>query len=256
MEFRPCIDIHNGQVKQIVGSSITDGTDEVRENFVSGYDSAYYANMYKKLGLKGGHVIILNDATSPYYEATVNEAKKALNSYRNGLQIGGGINAQNAEKFIDEGASHVIVTSYAFNDGKVCYNNIRDLKNAVGREHIVLDMSCRKKGNDYYIVTDRWQKYTQTKLSEEFLLELSEYCDEFLVHAVDVEGKSNGIENDVLKIIMKSNIPVTYAGGISSVKDIKYIKDVTGGRVNITIGTSLDIFGGSLKLSEVLDCIQ
>lgn len=256
MEFRPCIDIHNGQVKQIVGSSIKDSSDEVSENFVSSYDSAYYANMYKDLSLKGGHVIILNDMSSPYYEATVSEAVKALNTYRGGLQVGGGINASNAEKFIKEGASHVIVTSYAFNDGKICYNNIENLRAAVGKEHVVLDMSCRRKGDNYYIVTDRWQKFTDAVLDEDLLIKLSEYCDEFLVHAVDVEGKGNGIDENVLKVIMKSNIPVTYAGGISSLEDIRHIKDVTSGKVNITIGTSLDIFGGTLKLPEVLDCIR
>lgn len=256
MEFRPCIDIHNGKVKQIVGSSIVDGTDAVKENFVSDKDSAYYAKLYEEYGLKGGHVIMLNNAASEFYEATKAEACKALNAYRGGLQVGGGINADNAKYFIDEGASHVIVTSYGFMDGVINYDNLAKLRDAVSKEHVVLDLSCRKKDGKYYIVTNRWQCFTDAELNVDLLKKLSEYCDEFLVHAVDVEGKGSGIESEVIEILKHSPVPVTYAGGISSIKDIDFIKKVSDNLVNVTIGTSLDIFGGSLKISEVIDCIQ
>lgn len=256
MEFRPCIDIHNGKVKQIVGSSITDKSDEVSENFVSDKDSKFYAELYMKNGLKGGHVIMLNNPQSDFYEATKNEALKALKAYPDGLQVGGGINADNAMEFIDAGASHVIITSYGFSDGKINYDNLEKLRNAVGKEHVVLDLSCRKRDNDFYIVTNRWQMFTDAKLSVDLLGKLAEYCDEFLVHAVDVEGKGSGIEREVIEILKESPIPATYAGGISSIKDIDFIKDVADNKVNITIGTALDIFGGSLKMSEVISCTQ
>lgn len=256
MEFRPCIDIHNGKVKQIVGSSITDSTDEVNENFVANNDSAYYAKLYESLGLKGGHVIMLNNKSSEYYEATKSEAVKALKAYPGGLQVGGGINDKNAKEFIDAGASHVIVTSFGFSEGRICYENLEALKASVTKKHVVLDMSCRRKGDKYYIVTDRWTKFTDAVLSKELLYDLSEYCDEFLVHAVDVEGKGSGIEKDVIEILKTSPIPVTYAGGISTVDDINFIKETSDGLINVTIGTALDIFGGKLKLEEVIHCIQ
>lgn len=260
MEFRPCIDIHNGQVKQIVGSSINDSSDSVKENFVAKNDSSYFATLYKEYNLRGGHVILLNSKESEYYEATKKEAFKALSTYPNGLQVGGGITDANAKEFIDAGASHVIVTSFGFNDGKICYDNLERLKNAVGKEHVVLDVSCRKNkalnDDNYYIVTNRWQTFTDAKVDDSLLLELSKYCDEFLVHAVDVEGKGSGIEKNVIEILKKSPIPVTYAGGISTLEDIEYIKETSDGLINITIGTALDIFGGNLKLTEVLACIQ
>lgn len=256
MEFRPCIDIHNGKVKQIVGSSITDKSDDVRENFVSDKDSTYYAKLYETNNLKGGHVIMLNNVASEYYEATKNEAIKALRAYPNGLQIGGGINADNAKEFIDAGASHVIITSYGFSDGIINYENLGKLKKAVGKEHVVLDLSCRKRNDKYYIVTNRWQVFTDAELSVALLNKLAKYCDEFLVHAVDVEGKGSGIEKEVIEILKDSPIPVTYAGGISTINDIDFIKKVSDNIVNITIGTALEIFGGSLKMTEVIDCIQ
>jgi len=256
MEFRPCIDIHNGKVKQIVGSSIKDSTDSVNENFVSDRDSVYYARLYESHNLKGGHVILLNASGTQTYEDTKAEAIRALNAYKNGLQVGGGINAENAKEFIEAGASHVIVTSYAFSDGKICYNNLTKLREAVSKEKIVLDMSCRAKDGRYYVVTNRWQCFTDAELTEALLFDLSEYCDEFLIHAVDVEGKQSGIDETVLNILKKSPIPVTYAGGISSIDDILKIKELGSGKVNFTVGSALDLFGGSLKLLEVLDCIQ
>ena len=256
MEFRPCIDIHNGCVKQIVGGTLQD-QGEVRENFVSVRDAAYYARLYAGDHLTGGHVILLNAKDSPEYTKTKEAAFAALTAYPGGLQAGGGIDCDNAADFLNAGASHVIVTSYVFRDGKICYNHLEKLQKAVGREHIVLDLSCRRSENGaYLIVTDRWQKFTQTELSLALLQELSASCDEFLVHAVDVEGKCSGIEEDVVRILKDSPIPATYAGGVASYADIERIAKAGAGRVHVTIGSALSLFGGNLDYREVLQCIR
>ena len=256
MKFRPCIDIHNGHVVQIVGSSLLDENDSAQNNFVSEKDSAYYANLYKEHGLSGGHIIILNGKDSEYYEATKAEAVKALQTYKGGMQIGGGITDKNAEEYILAGASHIIVTSYVFSDGKICYNNLNRLNSAVGREHICLDVSCRMRNGKYYVVTDRWQKFTDVVLDENLIVSLSEYCDELLVHAVDVEGRKAGINATIAGILEKSPIPVTYAGGISSLDDIAKIRSIGNNKIDFTIGTALNIFGGDLDLMEVIRCTQ
>ena len=259
MEFRPCIDIHNGKVKQIVGSSLKDMGNQAEENFVSEQDGSFYANMYKKDGVKGGHIILLNPVGSDYYKATKEQALLALHAYPNGLQIGGGITADNASYFIKEGASHVIVTSYVFKDGKINYENLKKLAETVGKEHLVLDLSCRyvKEESAYYVVTDRWQKFTKEKVTWELLDELSEYCDEFLIHAVDVEGKQNGIERPLISLLGEwGKIPVTYAGGIASFKDLEEIKVLGKGKLNVTIGSALDLFGGHLNYEEVLTYLK
>ena len=253
MEFRPCIDIHNGRVKQIVGGSLKDKGNQAEENFVSQMDGAFYANMYKKAGIRGGHIILLNPVTSEYYESTRAQALLALHSYPGGLQLGGGITADNAARFIEAGASHVIVTSYVFNNGRIDYNNLEKLVDAVGKSHLVLDLSCRKKDDSYYIVTDRWQKFTDEVITEELLDELSQYCDEFLIHAVDVEGKAGGIEKELVSLLGKwGKIPLTYAGGVHSFEDLRLIKELGHNRVNVTIGSALDLFGGSMKFEDVI----
>lgn len=254
MQFRPCIDIHDGKVKQIVGGTLRD--KGASENFVSEYDAEYYAGLYKSDGLKGGHVILLNKVGTPEYELSKAQGLKALKAYPGGLQIGGGISADNASEFINAGASHVIVTSYVFRDGKICYNRLDELRSAIGKEHIVLDLSCRRREDCYYIVTDRWQNFTEEKLDERLLLALSEYCDEYLIHAVDVEGKVNGIEDEVVSISKNSPIPITYAGGVASIGDILKIRELSDGRVNVTVGSALNIFGGSLNYEEVISCIR
>ena len=257
MEYRPCIDIHNGKVKQIVGSSLEDEGDIASENFVSKRDADFFAEFYAKDGLKGGHVIMLNKQGSPYYETTKQQALLALRSYPGGLQVGGGINSDNAMEFIKAGATHVIVTSYVFADGVVNYDNLKKLVDTVGKERIVLDVSCRKKDDDYYIVTDRWQNFTKERITEELLDDLSAYCDEFLVHAADVEGKCQGIEEDLVRLLGNwGKIPMTYAGGISDYQDITHIKEIGDGRINITIGSALDLFGGNLNYETVLKYVQ
>jgi phosphoribosylformimino-5-aminoimidazole carboxamide ribotide isomerase len=256
MRFRPCIDIHNGKVKQIVGGSLTDDGRGTAENFVSDKDAAYYAGIYAKYSLAGGHIAMLNASGTREYEATRAEAIKALRAYPGGLQAGGGINADNAHEFIDAGASHVIVTSYVFRDGIIDIDRLGKLKAAVGSSRVVLDLSCRSRGGDYYIVTDRWQKFTGHKLEPEIFDVLKRYCDEFLVHAVDVEGRRSGIDEKVIAILADVPYTITYAGGISCIDDIRLIGRAGCGRIDFTVGSALELFGGSLKLSEVIECIR
>lgn len=257
MEFRPCIDIHNGKVKQIVGGSLKDEGNQAKENFVAEQDAAYFAEFYKKDKIRGGHIILLNPEDSSYYKETKRQALLALHTYPGGMQAGGGIHAENAKEFIEAGASHVIVTSYVFKDGKVNYNNLEKILAAVGKEHLVLDLSCRKKDGDYYIVTDRWQKFTEEKITPELLDKLKEYADEFLVHAVDVEGKASGIEVPLAEMLGDwGRIPITYAGGVGSFEDLKQLKEYGKGRLNVTIGSALDLFGGRMAYKEVLQYIN
>lgn len=252
MKFRPCIDIHNGQVKQIVGGSLLDQGDQAVENFAATQEADYFADMYKKDGLTGGHVILLNPASSEYYAKTKEQALKALRAYPEGLQIGGGITAENAAEYIEAGASHVIVTSYVFKNGEIQWENLENLCAAVGKEHVVLDLSCRKKDDKYYIVTDRWQTFTNVVLDEAILEKLSGYCDEFLVHGVDVEGKASGIESELIEILSKeTKIPVTYAGGISSLEDLEKIREIGKGKIDFTIGSALDLFGGKIPYQTI-----
>lgn len=252
MKFRPCIDIHNGQVKQIVGGSLLDQGDQAVENFAATQEADYFADMYKKDGLTGGHVILLNPASSEYYAKTKEQALKALRAYPEGLQIGGGITAENAAEYIEAGASHVIVTSYVFKNGEIQWENLEKLCVAVGKEHVVLDLSCRKKDDKYYIVTDRWQTFTNVVLDEAILEKLSGYCDEFLVHGVDVEGKASGIESELIEILSKeTKIPVTYAGGISSLEDLEKIREIGKGKIDFTIGSALDLFGGKIPYQTI-----
>lgn len=253
MRFRPCIDIHNGKVKQIVGASLKDAGDQAVSNFVSDQDAAYFAKLYRKYGLKGGHVILLNGGDSDFYEATKRQAYLALAAYPGGLQAGGGITAENAIDFIEAGASHVIVTSYVFQGGKILEENLKKLVQAVGKEHLVLDVSCRWRGDGYYIVTDRWQRETDIRITPGLLERLSASCDEFLIHAVDVEGKRSGIEEALLKELAGwRGIPVIYAGGVRNLEDLRRLHEIGEGRIDVTIGSALSIFGGSLDFEEAV----
>jgi len=253
MRFRPCIDIHNGKVKQIVGSSLTDEADQAVDNYVSEKNADFYARLYQKNRLPGGHVILLNPASSEYYQRDLEQARLALGAYPGGLMAGGGINPDNAGVFIDAGASQVIVTSYVFRNGMIDYDNLKKMRDAVGSSRLVLDLSCRRKDGRYLIVTDRWQKFTDTALSEETLDMLAPYCSEFLVHAVDVEGKASGIEKE-LAVMLGSwdKIPITYAGGISSLEDVGLLRRLGQGRLDFTIGSALDLFGGKVPFCELV----
>lgn len=253
MEFRPCIDIHNGKVKQIIGGTLKDQGDLAAENFVSEQDAPFYAKLYQSYGIRGGHIILLNGKDSPHYEATKLQALAALQVYPGGMQVGGGITAENAHEFLRAGASHVIVTSYVFRDGKVDYVRLEKLVQAVGKEHLVLDLSCRKKDGAYYIVTDRWQKFTEERVTVELLDRLYQYADEFLIHAVDVEGKASGIERELVELLGSWNrIPVTYAGGIGSFQNLEELAEWGQHHLNYTIGSALDLFGGTMKFEDVL----
>lgn len=252
MEFRPCIDIHNGKVKQIVGGSLADLNDSAQENFVSEQDAAFFAKLYQKAGLKGGHIILLNSVNSEFYAQTKAQAISALQAYPGRMQVGGGITAENAVEYLNAGASHVIVTSYVFHDGKIDYKRLKKLVKSVGREHLVLDLSCKKIGAEYRIVTDRWQKVTDEVVTLELMEELAKYCSEFLIHAVDVEGKANGIEKELAAMLGEwDGLPITYAGGVHSYEDLDLLKELGKDRLNVTIGSALDLFGGNLKWEEV-----
>jgi phosphoribosylformimino-5-aminoimidazole carboxamide ribotide isomerase len=257
MEFRPCIDIHNGKVKQIVGTSLQDSGNRAKENFVSEKNADFFAALYKEAVIKGGHVILLNPAGSEYYEETKRQALAALGAYPGGLQAGGGITPENALDFLNAGASHVIVTSYVFRDGRIHYDKLKQLRDTVGRQRVVLDLSCRKTADGYRIVTDRWQKITEEAMEEALLERLAEYCDEFLVHAVDVEGKSEGIEEELIGFLGRwRGLPVTYAGGVQSYGDLERIRELGRNRVHVTVGSALDLFGGNLswkKIAQICD---
>lgn len=253
MQFRPCIDIHNGKVKQIVGSSLRDAGDFAKDNFVAEQNADYFARYYKERNITGGHVILLNKSGSDFFEETKRQALLALGAFPGGLQIGGGITQENAEEYLDAGASHVIVTSYVFEGGEIRYDRLQSLSAQIGKEQLVIDLSCRKRGEDYYIVTDRWQRFTDVKLTADTLDFFAEYCDEFLVHAVDVEGKAQGIEREIVRLLgAHSAIPATYAGGVHDYSDIDVIRQEGQNRVNVTIGSALDLFGGGLSVEEVL----
>ena len=247
MRFRPCIDIHNGKVKQIVGGSLRDENNQAVDNFVAEQTADYYARLYAVYGLQGGHIILLNPAGSDYYQADLEQARAALRAYPQGLMIGGGINPENAPSFLDMGASHVIVTSYVFKDGKILFENLEKMVRAVGREHLVLDLSCRKKEGSYMIVTDRWQKFTDCQVDEKTLDMLMPYCSEYLIHAVDVEGKASGIEKELARLLGSwHKIPITYAGGVGSMQDVEDLQMLGQGHLDVTIGSALDIFGGTI----------
>ena len=237
--FRPCIDLHEGQVKQIVGGTLGAGSGQLRTNFVSERPAAWYAELYRRDDLAGGHVIMLGPGNE-------SEAKSALGAYPGGLQVGGGINAENAQAWLDAGASHVVVTSWLFREGKLAPDRLSELVQAVGRERIVLDLSCRRRGQDYVVVTDRWQKFTDLTVDRRHLEVLGASCAEFLVHAVEVEGLCAGIDQDLVSGLGQwSPVPVTYAGGANSIKDLETVTRLGRGRVDLTIGSALDIFGGN-----------
>lgn len=252
MEFRPCIDIHNGQVKQIVGGSLRDEGNLALENFVAGQDAAFFAEIYRDARLRGGHVILLNPPGSDQYEATKKQAVMALLAFPGGLQIGGGITPENAAEFLEAGASHVIVTSYVFREGRIHYDRLKKMAETVGKEHLVLDLSCRYTNDGYFVVTDRWQKVTEERVGDELLDRLSGYCDEFLVHAVDVEGKSDGIEENLVRLLGNwEGKPITYAGGVHSYEDLEMLHSLGKNRLNVTIGSALDLFGGKLSWKKI-----
>ncbi len=254
MEFRPCIDIHDGAVKQIVGSTLSDATGKAAENFVSEKDPAYYADLFRKYGLTGGHVIILNRAGTPEYEASKAAALAAARAWPSAFQIGGGMSPENAASFIEAGAGAVIVTSYLFDRGDFSENRLSAMTDAVGADHLVIDLSAREEADGaWHVVIDRWQTVTDFILTPDIIEELSSSCVEFLIHGTAVEGKKAGIDEGLVELLGQcTGKPVTYAGGIRSLEDIERIRTLGRGRVNFTVGSALDIYGGDLSFEEVV----
>lgn len=244
MNFRPCIDLHDGKVKQIVGETLNDGV--IVENFVSTHDSAYYAELFKNDGLTGGHVIMLGPGNET-------AALAALGQYPGGLQIGGGINADNAADYLRQGATHVIVTSYIFRDGRLNEEHLSRIVEEVGKDRLVIDLSCKQRDGKWFVVTNQWKQFSDFEVNPANIKFLEQYCDEFLVHAVDVEGKQSGIQQSLVTDLAEwVTIPTTYAGGARSIADMELFVQLSGGRLDLTIGSALDIFGGTLSYEEVV----
>ena len=240
MLFRPCIDLHEGKVKQIIGSTLHDNQSSLQTNFVASESPAYFAQLYKKDNLHGGHVIMLG----PGNEAA---AKEALAAYPDALHIGGGINPDNAASWLDAGAAKVIVTSYIFPNHEFSREALQKISTAASPEKLVLDLSCKKEAGKYVVACNRWQNLTSLVLDKESIEDLSNYCSEFLIHAVDLEGKQGGIDLELVAFLADNiDLPVTYAGGVSSLEDIAKIEKIGKGKVDFTVGSALDIFGGKL----------
>jgi phosphoribosylformimino-5-aminoimidazole carboxamide ribotide isomerase len=245
--FRPCIDLHEGKVKQIVGGSLSDSGTGLRTNFVSEKSAAWFAELYRRDELMGGHVILLGPGNE-------DAARAALAAYPGGLHLGGGVNQSNARTWLDAGASHVIVTSWVFREGRVDWERLNDLVSVIGRRRLVLDLSCRQRDGEYFVVTDRWQKFTTERISPELLTKLGAFCDEFLIHAADVEGLCGGIDHALVeKLAHWTPLPTTYAGGAKSLEDLETVTRLGLGRIDLTIGSALDIFGGTgVKYEEAV----
>lgn len=246
--FRPCIDLHDGKVKQIVGSTLNDAGAAPRENFVSERPAGWFANRYRKDGLRGGHVIMLG----PNNEAA---ARDALAAFPGGMHVGGGIKAENAQGWLHAGASHVIVTSWLFDaEGVFQQARLEAMTAAAGVDRLVIDLSCKATSTGWVVAMNRWQTLTDLVVSEETFAKLAPYCAEFLIHAVDVEGKCEGMDDALLtRLGQWCAKPVTYAGGARSLEDLHRAQELSGGRVDVTIGSALDLFGGHGVRYE--DCV-
>jgi len=239
-KFRPCIDLHNGQVKQIVGGSLTDDGESLRENFVADRSAGEFSCMYRDRQLTGGHVIMLGPGNK-------DAALEALAEWPQGMQVGGGINIGNAREWITAGASHVIITSWLFSsDGEFQMDRLKQLAEEIGKEKVVVDLSCRKTHTGWTVAMNRWQTLTNMDVTHENLDLLAQYCDEYLVHAADVEGLCQGVDETLCKYMGDwGKIPMTYAGGVASMDDLEVVSQASQGKIDITVGSALDIFGGS-----------
>ncbi|WP_411828072.1 phosphoribosylformimino-5-aminoimidazole carboxamide ribotide isomerase [Luteolibacter sp. AS25] len=238
--FRPCIDLHEGKVKQIVGGSLRDSGPGPKENFVSEKSPAWFSGKFREDDLRGGHVIMLGGGNE---EA----ALEALGAWPGGMQIGGGIKADNAGKWLDAGASHVIVTSALFDkDGNFLEDALAAIVSEVGSEKLVIDLSCRRTTDGWAVAMNRWQTLTELSVTPETLDRLAPHCDEFLIHAADVEGLCGGVDSELIELLGEwGKCPITYAGGAASMEDVNIVKEAGRGLVDVTVGSALDIFGGS-----------
>ncbi len=245
--FRPCIDLHAGKVKQIVGGTLLDAGPGPRTNFESEQPPEYYADLYRRDGLEGGHVIALGPGNEQ-------AAQAALAAWPGGMQFGGGVNPSNARRWLDAGASKVIVTSYLFEDGQLSQRKLDELAQVVPPQQLVIDLSCRRRGEGWFVATQRWQVVTDAAVNAELLQHLANYCSEFLVHAADVEGLCQGIDEPLVQRLGDvSPLPCTYAGGAKSLDDLSRVRQLSAGRVDLTYGSALDIFGGTLV--RYADCV-
>ncbi|KAL4069261.1 Phosphoribosylformimino-5-aminoimidazole carboxamide ribotide isomerase [Scleroderma citrinum] len=245
--FRPCIDLHDGQVKQIVGGTLSDSDPEaLRTNFIASQSPGNFARLYKEHDLQGGHIIKLGPRND-------DAAREALAAWPGGLQIGGGITADNAQRWLDAGASKVIVTSYLFPGGEFSLERLEGLSTIVGKDRLVVDVSCRRRENKWLVAMNKWQDITDMEVCQETLDLISQYCRQFLIHAADVEGLCQGIDEDLVKKLGEwVSIPTTYAGGAKHIDDLALVDRLSGGKVDLTYGSSLDIFGGVLVKFEEL----
>ncbi|HEX2612469.1 MAG TPA: phosphoribosylformimino-5-aminoimidazole carboxamide ribotide isomerase [Fibrobacteria bacterium] len=236
--FRPCIDLHEGRVKQIVGGSLREGAAPAT-NFVSDKGATYYADLYRQNDLRGGHIIMLGGGNE-------DAAKGALAAWPGGMQVGGGISPVNAKSWLDAGASHVIVTSWLFPAGDLSMERLRELSALVDPNRLVIDLSCRRVGKGWNVAIDRWQTITPVVLDEKLFEALDPFCAEYLVHAADVEGLRAGLDWDLVRHLSGiTTKPMTYAGGASSISDLERMETDSAGKVDLTIGSALDIFGGT-----------
>jgi phosphoribosylformimino-5-aminoimidazole carboxamide ribotide isomerase len=237
-KFRPCIDLHNGQVKQIVGGTLND--EGAEENFVAQEGAAFFAEMFRRDDLRGGHVIKLGPGNE---EA----AREALAAWPGGLQLGGGVQLRNAAEWLQAGAESVIVTSWLFSEeGEFREDRLRELARELGPERIVVDLSCRRRGNGWQVAMNRWQTLTDLAVTHEALDRIAECCGEFLIHAADVEGRCGGIDSELVALLGQwRGRPMTYAGGVATMSDLELVHDQSEGAVDVTVGTALDIFGGT-----------
>ncbi len=235
-------------MKQIVGSSLCDDGLGLETNFVAEQDSAWFAHRYREDGVRGGHVIKLGPGNDT-------AARRALAAWPGGLQIGGGISLDDAETWLAAGASQLIVTSWLFVDGEISMQRVEQLSACVGRERLVIDLSCRRHGDGWLVATDRWQTLTKTEVGPRILERLARHCSEFLVHAADVEGRCAGIDAELVQLLASgSPIPCTYAGGARHIDDLNRVAELSGGRVDLTFGSALDLFGG--RLVAYADCVS
>ena len=235
-QFRPCVDLHDGKVKQIVGSTL--GNDNFSENFVAKESPQWFAEKFCSDGLRHGHVIKLGPGNE---EA----AREALAAWPGGLQVGGGINIENSQHWLDAGASHVILTSWLFNGYELDWDRVRMLAKEIGSCKIVIDLSCKRIGDRWLVATDRWQTVTDLAVSPGLLERLAPYCNEFLIHSADVEGKCNGIDIELVRLLGGFDTRrVTYAGGVASMDDFLQIDEISDGKIDVTVGSALDLFGG------------
>ena len=244
--FRPCIDLHQGKVKQIVGGTLTDAGEGLHTNFVSPHGAAWFADLYRRDGLVGGHIILLGSGNDA-------EARAALGAWPGGMQIGGGLDDTNVLSWLAAGASHAIVTSWLFPQGRLSRERLVRLAGLAGKERLVVDLSCRRRGDGWYVAINRWQTVTEVRIDEPLLASLAQHCAEFLIHAADVEGKQQGMDWELVELLTRiSPLPTTYAGGARDLADLERLERESQGRLDLSIGSALDIFGG--KLVRYADC--